>query len=186
MNAMQKLAAFLGRTPTAPLKPFTIRVADNFHYQDESETYTHGSYESIEAAVAVCQQIVLDSLRIHLAKPGMSGDELYNYYVSFGDDPYVIGPGIKGVPFSAWTFAKARCAEFCAPPLQPAVARRGTPQQQKAIDEWRASLGQSLVDNLNRNVLRQNEPAPVRPLFLYAYFLALATVGAALVLLAAH
>jgi hypothetical protein len=65
-------------------------------------------------------------------------------------------------------------------------ARLGTPEQQKAVNEWRSQIGQALVDNLNRNVLRKNEPAPyrrVRPAFVWAYLLTLAAVGATLVVL---
>jgi hypothetical protein len=62
--------------------------------------------------------------------------------------------------------------------------RLGTPEQQKAVDEWRSQIGQSLVHNLNRNVMREGRAnAPVRPAaasvrtgFKIAYFVTLAAV----------
>lgn len=37
---------------------FIVRVADNFHYMDESETYTHGDFPTWDEAVAAARQIV--------------------------------------------------------------------------------------------------------------------------------
>jgi hypothetical protein len=140
MNVTQKLAALLGpKKSTAPLKPYSVLVADNFHYMDESEIYTKGSYATLEMALVICKQIVLESL-IHLAKPGMSGDEVYKQYVMFGDDPFIIGPR-EGVLFSAWSYAKQVCDRHNAPKSPPPIDKRG--------GNW----GQGLVDNLNRNVL---------------------------------
>ena len=31
--------------------PFTVMVADNFHYVDEEETYKLGSFETLESAI---------------------------------------------------------------------------------------------------------------------------------------
>jgi hypothetical protein len=105
-----------------PLRPFTVVVADNFHYMDESENHEHGHFESLEAAIAAAKQIVDKSLASAF-KPGMTADALYAQYTSFGDDPYIRGCKEPGVPFSAWTYAKTRCAEICK--SQPAVGSDG-------------------------------------------------------------
>jgi hypothetical protein len=124
-----KLAAASGEKPTAPSNQFTVRVADNFHYQDESETYTEGSYATYAEALSVAAQIVCDSL-LRLAKPGMSGEKLYRAYTMCGEDAFIVGARPDDPRFSAWGYAKQLCER-----LHP-----------------RGSWGQELADNLNRNV----------------------------------
>lgn len=91
---------------------FTVVVADNFHYMDESEHYTHGQFELLEEAIAAARAIV-DRCLDEAYKPGITADELYATYTMFGDDPFIRGAA-AGVPFSAWTYAKQRCVERCA------------------------------------------------------------------------
>lgn len=43
----------------------------------------------------------------------MSPVALYENYKGYGDDPYVVGADVDGVPFSAWSYAELRCAEIC-------------------------------------------------------------------------
>jgi hypothetical protein len=50
------------------------------------------------------------------------------------------------------------------PVPRPMRPRFGTPAEQKQMDEFRAKLGQALVDNLNRNVLRHEAERPARKL----------------------
>jgi hypothetical protein len=95
-----------------PARPFTVVIADNFHYMDESEKYEHGKFETLEAAILASKRIV-DEFLISAMKPGMTADALYRQYTSFGDDPYIVGSKEPGVPFSAWTYAKARCSALC-------------------------------------------------------------------------
>jgi hypothetical protein len=90
---------------------FKVFVDDNYHYQDESERYEQGEYESYEAAVAACKLIV-DQYLAGAFKEGMNAAELYKSYVSFGEDPFVV-PNPEGVLFSAWDYAKQRCLEIC-------------------------------------------------------------------------
>ena len=90
---------------------FKVVVADNFHYMDSDEHYEHGSYDTLEAAIAAARGIV-DACLASAYKPGMTAEQLYQQYVSFGDDPFIRGAEER-VPFSAWTYAKARCDEIC-------------------------------------------------------------------------
>ncbi len=90
---------------------FDVFVDDNFHYQDESERYKHGEYETWEEAVATCKRIV-DADLLHLYKAGESTTELYYSYTSFGEDPF-IRPAPHGERFSAWEYAQQRCEEIC-------------------------------------------------------------------------
>ena len=90
---------------------YAVLVDDNYHYMDKDARYTHGEFETIEAAIAACRHIVDDYLK-SAYEPGMTAEALYASYKSFGEDPWVSGPG--DVSFSAWTYAEQRCTEICA------------------------------------------------------------------------
>ena len=91
-------------------KTWTVMVADNFHYMDQSEVWKRGEFESYDLALTVCMEMVDASLYEYLPKSN-SVEELYDYYKSFGDDPYII-PSDTENGFSAWTYAKTRCVEL--------------------------------------------------------------------------
>ncbi|MFZ0820501.1 MAG: hypothetical protein WAM91_10550 [Candidatus Acidiferrales bacterium] len=109
--------------------PYKVLIDDNFHYMDESERIKHGEFETLEAAIEACKRIVNDCLA-HAYAPGVTAEKLYEYYTTFGEDPWVLAiedpsasagknpsvSGAGGVLFSAWTYAKQRCAEICAAP----------------------------------------------------------------------
>ena len=78
---------------------FTVFVADNFHYMDESERHKHGEYESADAAVAAAQEIGNRSLR-ELHTWSMGAEELTKQYCFFGEDPYIF-PSDPAYEFSA-------------------------------------------------------------------------------------
>jgi len=103
---------------------FVVRVANNFHYMDEEETYTHSEHPTWAEAVAAARRLVDISLAEHF-QPGMSAATLYGWYTSFGDDPYIVSPP-AGERFSAWEYAKQRCDELCAggsrPDAEPGAA----------------------------------------------------------------
>jgi hypothetical protein len=101
-----------------PPRPFTVVIADNFHYMDEGESYEHGKFETLEDAIAAAKGIV-DRFLVAALKPGMSAEQLYSQYTSFGDDPYIRGSKDPGIPFSAWNCAKTRCLELCSPEPRP-------------------------------------------------------------------
>jgi|SRR5579864_2320858 len=90
--------------------PYKVVIDDNYHYMDESERFTHGEFEDLQAAIEACKKIVEESLR-DAYTPGMSAAELFHGYVGFGQDPWISGG--EGVPFSAWTYARQRCDEIC-------------------------------------------------------------------------
>ncbi len=92
---------------------YTVLVDDNFHYMDEDERYKAGEYTNYERAVTRCKQIVDASLRQGY-QPGITGQELYKAYRGFGEDPFITPDPPDGQPpFSAWAYAKDRCAEMC-------------------------------------------------------------------------
>jgi hypothetical protein len=89
---------------------YKVMVDDNFHYMEEDERDEVGTFSTIEEAIAACKQIVDNSLR-HLAKgKTYTPDELYDYYTSFGSDPFIVALDPKGgrPSFSAWNYAKER------------------------------------------------------------------------------
>jgi hypothetical protein len=115
---------------------YRVLIDDNYHYMDESERITHGEFDSLEAAIEACKKIVNDCLA-HSYEPGMTAEKLYESYTFFGEDPWIMpikdssvsadktsstsasenpaSPAAGTVLFSAWTYAKQRCAEVCAP-----------------------------------------------------------------------
>ncbi|MDT4966890.1 MAG: hypothetical protein QOJ64_1627 [Acidobacteriota bacterium] len=88
---------------------YKVVVDDNFHYMDESERYTHGEFESCEGALGVAKALVDADLN-SLSRTGMTADELYSQYTSFGSDPYIVTED-QSCHFSAWSYAKERCQD---------------------------------------------------------------------------
>ena len=92
---------------------YKIFVDDNFHYMDESERYEFGEYETLTAALQAAKGIV-DACLTSAYKPGITADDLYKGYISFGEDPFIIPTNHEEtITFSAWDYAKQRCAELC-------------------------------------------------------------------------
>ena len=91
---------------------FRLVIYDNFHYMDESESYTTGEFLTADEALAKAQLYVDDFLE-SARKPGMTAEELYKHYTSFGEDPAITSTTGETVEFSAWDYAKRRCEETC-------------------------------------------------------------------------
>jgi len=92
--------------------PYEVYVDDNFHYMEDDERSLDGTFSDCDAAVARCKQIVESSLQAQY-QPGMTAEQLFESYKSFGDDPSI--KSIDGAcTFSAWGFAERRSAEICA------------------------------------------------------------------------
>jgi hypothetical protein len=89
---------------------YKVMVDDNFHYMDESERHEHGVFATAQEAIAACKRIVDENLK-NSYKPGITEQELYEAYTSFGDDPFVVPVDNtdKAVHFSAWDYARERC-----------------------------------------------------------------------------
>ena len=92
---------------------YRVLINDNAHYMDESERTDHGIFANADEAVAACKEIVDGDLNA-MWKPRMTAKELYELYVAFGPDPFVVplNPKDPDVEFSAWTYAKKRCKEL--------------------------------------------------------------------------
>ena len=92
------------------MSTYKVMVDDNFHFMDESERYEHGTFNTLEEAVAAGRRIVDEDL-ISSYKPGVTATELYELYCSFGRDPYVLSVGgrAKSNKFRARSYARGRC-----------------------------------------------------------------------------
>ena len=90
---------------------YKVYVDDNSHYQDESERYLAGEYDTIQEAVSAARKIVDDFLQEEFHN-GMTAEELYNKYINFGSDPFIM-LSEKEPLFSAWTYAKEKCKNIC-------------------------------------------------------------------------
>ncbi len=90
---------------------YKVIVADNFHFMDEKEQWVAGSFDTLEEAVAKAKWLVDISLA-EAVKTGGSEKEIYEHYKLWGDDPFIqaIDELQEGVRFSAWDYAKERCA----------------------------------------------------------------------------
>jgi hypothetical protein len=78
---------------------------------DESERYMHGEFEAAAVALSAAQALVDADLN-YLYQTGMTADELYRQYTSFGSDPYIVSED-QSCHFSAWSYAKERCQDIC-------------------------------------------------------------------------
>jgi hypothetical protein len=89
---------------------YKVMVDDNFHYMDEDDRYEHGTFSTLEEAVASCKRIVDDDLSEFAKGKNYTPDELYEHYVSFGSDPFIVALDSKDDRpcFSAWNYAKER------------------------------------------------------------------------------
>ena len=88
---------------------YLIQVDDNYHYGNEDERYTAGSFNTLEEALKKCQEITLSSLK-EFYQEGISADELKAQWSMFGEDPFIVGP-VEGVPFSAREFITPELCE---------------------------------------------------------------------------
>jgi hypothetical protein len=107
----QDFIAHLEKGETMP--KYKVLINDNAHYMDESERVDHGVFATADQAIAACKAIVDDELNT-MRKPGTTSKALYELYIAFGADPFVVplNPKDPDVEFSAWTYAKERCKDL--------------------------------------------------------------------------
>ena len=92
---------------------YTVLINENSHYMDKTHQYKHGDFDTCQAAITACKQIVDDFLRSSLQSPKSqeSQDELWTLYTTFGDDPFILTTDAD-CRFSAWDYAKQRCQDL--------------------------------------------------------------------------
>jgi hypothetical protein len=92
------------------MSEFELFVDDNYHYMDEESRYSVGLFASYSEALAKAKAIV-DEFIESSHQPGMTSKELFEGYVGFGEDPFIVPAGEPY--FSAWDYARERCKELC-------------------------------------------------------------------------
>jgi hypothetical protein len=90
---------------------YTLFVDDNYHYMDESYRYRQGDYPTLEQALQAARDIVENWLLANY-RPGMTAEALYEGYIQYGEDPFIVPPAGEEVAFSAWDYARQRCSEL--------------------------------------------------------------------------
>jgi hypothetical protein len=78
------------------LNKFYLKVYDNFHYGDESESYQYGQYKTYEEARKAAENIVFEFLESNW-KPGFTSNTLLSQYSFYGEDHDILPsePGEK-------------------------------------------------------------------------------------------
>lgn len=86
-----------------PAKEYEVLVDDNFHFMDESERSSMGSFATLREALSLCLEIIgRDILQGDCEHK--TAEEINNAYMMMGEDPHIVGP--HKMPFSAWDYAK--------------------------------------------------------------------------------
>ena len=97
-------------SPSPATPTYLVQVDSNAHYQEAGERYTLGTFATCAAATAACQSLLDRFLTAH-HQPNMTADHLWQCYVAFGEDPFIVtaDPACR---FSAWTYVRHRCRTF--------------------------------------------------------------------------
>jgi hypothetical protein len=91
---------------------YHVIIRDNYHYQDDDETYVISGFASEAEALAKCKEIVEKGLEAN-AETGRSAEDIFGYYKMFGEEPSIVSPkGKPSVTFSGWDYAKEQVHRF--------------------------------------------------------------------------
>jgi hypothetical protein len=128
-----------GRGGAALTRGFRVFVDDNFHYMDEDERWVLGDFVRYEDALAAARHLV--EAFFDEAKPGQTAADLYDDYVAFGDDPFIVPIGGAELPasrFSAWEYARHVAGEceksFAETPPMSLPVRQDSPMDNRLAD----------------------------------------------------
>jgi hypothetical protein len=114
--ARQLVLDCMGQTRHAEVGTIRYKVVvdDNFKYMDEGARWEKGTYPTLEEALTVCRRLVENWLQEGYS-PGISAQALYDGYVMYGDDPFivVVDGTDESAKFSAWDYAKERSRQIC-------------------------------------------------------------------------
>ncbi len=92
---------------------FIVKASDNSRFDSTENDYLYGAFATYEEAYARCEEIVEDFLLSNKTQ-GMSAEELFHHYISFGEEPYIVAvDGSECVPFPAIVYAKEQSTQIC-------------------------------------------------------------------------
>ena len=116
---------------------YKVMVDDNFHYGDGDERSDHAVFSTAAEALDVCSRLVDESLLAEY-KDGETPEQLFERYMSFGDDPFVVAlEDVPKVGFSAWTYAHVRARELAAPEPEGSKCRQAVLDRKNAMKRSR-------------------------------------------------
>jgi hypothetical protein len=113
--------------------PYKIVIHDLFHFMDEDEEYELAErYDTAATAIAEAKRR-LDRELLHMHRPGMTGQELYEQWSAFGEMPLILRTDHAQlqVAFSSFSYVRERAVT-----LVETAAERQTWWQQ-----WLPELG---------------------------------------------
>jgi hypothetical protein len=79
---------------------YTVMVDDNFHFMDEDERYTLGTFPTKREALNASLRLVGQDL-LNGDLSNKTAEDLITGYEVGGEDPFIVG-----LPFSAWKYAE--------------------------------------------------------------------------------
>ena len=79
---------------------YTVMVDDNFHFMDEDERYTLGTFPTKREALGASLRLVGQDLQDGDLSD-KTAEDLIKGYQTGGEDPFTVG-----LPFSAWDYAE--------------------------------------------------------------------------------
>ena len=92
---------------------YVVMVDDNFHFMDKGSRYRVGDFADAGAVIDHCRRIVDEYLASAL-QPGTAAGELYESYVTFGEDPYICCVDVPAVTFRAWEYVRSQSDKIYA------------------------------------------------------------------------
>lgn len=92
---------------------FIVKASDNSRFDSPENDYLYGAFATYEEAYAKCEEIV-EGFLMQNKTEGMSTEELFHHYISFGEEPYIVSvDGSECVPFKAIDYAKEQSKAIC-------------------------------------------------------------------------
>jgi len=131
---------------------FEVFVDDNSHYMDEDYRYKAGEFLNYDEALTEAKHIVDEELACRL-KPGMTEEELYDRYITFGEDPFII-PANKKDSFSAWDYAKTQSDKVCS--CLPSLDKNGKPNNQAPVNDGAKTVFTRLKPSMSKAQIKLN------------------------------
>ena len=131
---------------------FEVFVDDNFHYMDEDYRYKAGEFLNYDEALTGAKRIVDEELACRV-RPGMTAEELYDRYITFGEDPFII-PANKEDSFSARDYAKTQSHKLCS--CLPSLDKNGKSNNQAPVNDGAKTMFTRLKPSMSKVQIKLN------------------------------
>ena len=131
---------------------FEVFVDDNFHYMDEDYRYKAGEFLNYDEALTEAKRIVDEELAYRV-KPGMTAEELYDRYITFGEDPFIM-PANKKDSFSAWDYAQTQSYKVCS--FLPSLDKNEKSNNQAPVNDCAKTVFTRLKPSMSKAQIKLN------------------------------